>query len=528
MAIQMAIPNRPFATEPLTGLMMPDGIFEIAFGKQRINAHFTNNGPTPIANVQFYIESVSHPGIVITPATFSLGSAQSNVSYLYGWDADFSACAPGTHFISFIAESPAGKKRMIKKIFVTQITFNTSDASFTIAYPEGSMQVVFQDFIGPKDGGCCCKGEKEPKDENPKNGRDPRDPTGPSNVINIFDAFRKEAERGQRPDFKFCSPYYLPHKVSMYITPSPSYEGQYSDLPFQDPWWKVLLCIVVLALLIAAAIVSATSGSGTITVTGGGGGSGGASGSSCCGVGASGGSSSYIAAGLVAAAAVVAGIAAASDVRDPLRRGQDNTMPRAGELTIEESLQTTFSYPEAIVPGKAFSAGLKWEYTRRTTGNTYNYSADDVMQNIHVLSRYEIDAVDVIRVYKRERFVVKASFFDTNGKQMSGNSLFVQCFLVGPQGQSRKFLLQDHGDGDDVTANDGVYSGGTFFSTNDGGLWTYYVLAQDINNAQPDLKPEEAAQIIGGMLLTNQLTLSFDQDTCQFVPDGHVNVIVGN
>ena len=59
-------------------------------------------------------------------------------------------------------------------------------------------------------------------------------------------------------------------------------------------------------------------------------------------------------------------------------------------------------------------------------------------------------------------------------------------------------------------------------------MWTYYVLAQDINNAQPDLKPEDAAQIIGGMLLTNQLTLSFDQDTCQFVPDGHVTVIVGN
>lgn len=78
----------------------------------------------------------------------------------------------------------------------------------------------------------------------------------------------------------------------------------------------------------------------------------------------------------------------------------------------------------------------------------------------------------------------------------------------------------------DKIANDGIYTGRHFFSAPDNGMWTYFVIAQDINTAQPNMKPEEAAQIIGGMVLTNQLTITFNgDDECPLVPDGHVNVI---
>ena len=33
------------------------------------------------------------------------------------------------------------------------------------------------------------------------------------------------------------------------------------------------------------------------------------------------------------------------------------------------------------------------------------------------------------------------------------------------------------------------------------------------------------AQIIGGMVLTHQLVVTFDQDECPLVPDGHVMVV---
>jgi len=71
----------------------------------------------------------------------------------------------------------------------------------------------------------------------------------------------------------------------------------------------------------------------------------------------------------------------------------------------------------------------------------------------------------------------------------------------------------------------GIYTGRRHFSQKSAGLWRYFVLAQDVNHATPDLDPEEAAQIIGGMVLTHQLTITFDQDECPFVPDGYVMVV---
>jgi hypothetical protein len=66
--------NRPFATEIITGLMLPDGVFETTLGKQKINAQFKNTGASTATNSQIYIESVSNPGIVITPSTFTVAS----------------------------------------------------------------------------------------------------------------------------------------------------------------------------------------------------------------------------------------------------------------------------------------------------------------------------------------------------------------------------------------------------------------------------------------------------------------------
>ena len=526
MALQLTIPNRPFSTEPITGLMMPDGFFEISLGRQHLNVHVHNVGAGVVNNVQIYVESVSHPGIVITPATHFLNNAQAGVSHLYAWETDFSSCVPGVHHVSFIVESSAGRKRIIKKIFVTQVTFNTVTKHFTVVAPEGSMTVAFDELFGPKQGGCCPPRPRQPQDDRTP-GCKCHDTDRQPDIIGQLRDFVKN---GPTADFRFCSPYYLPGRLHLEITPTPPFGGQLGDLPYQDPWWKVLLAILALILLIAAAIAEAVDGTGDITVGGDAGGDIDGDGlpDECCSVAASGGGTSLIAAGLVAAAAAVATAAAASDVKDPIRRGQENTNPQAGELTIAERLKAVFFYPEPVRPGTPFAAGLKWEYARVTTGSTYTYGATDINNNIHVLSRYEIEAPDVVRVYKRERFLVHASFYDADGNIVTGNRLFVQCFVVGPQGRWRRFVLQDHGQADDDKANDGIYSGSMYFSVYDQGLWTYYVIAQDVNHARPEMKPEEAATIIGGMVLTGQLTLTFDGGTCEFVPDGHVNVITGN
>jgi hypothetical protein len=512
--ITMSVPNRPFASEMITGLALPDGIFETTLGVQRVNAYFSNQGASALSSVNIYVESVSDPGIVITPRTYSIAQLGSNGARLLSWQADFSLATPGVHRISFIAENAAGRRRIIKKIFVTKVSFDPTTRTFSAVTPEGQIRVGFKNFLGPKNAPCCGSKER------------PKPFAEKSQRISVLDAFK--LFRGEhRPDFQFCLREYLLQDFEVVVTPTPAFAGQYGDLPFQDPWWKIVLCIIAVLLLIAAAIAEAVDGTGNITVGGGSGGSGSPAGD-CCGVEASGGGTSYIAAGLVAAAAAAATAAGLSDARDPFRRGQDNTMPASGEMTVGERLEASLMYPEAVELGRPFAVQTKWEYTRITTGKTYSYSVSETNNNVHVLERYEIEAPDVVRLYKREPFIVKARFFGPDEKQFRGGELFVQCFLLGPNGEFRSFHLQDDGINPDEKPNDGTYSGVYLFSheKNKGiGLWTYFVIAQDVNSAAEGMNPEDAAQIIGGMVVTHQLTISFSGGTCPLVPDGHVNVV---
>lgn len=506
--ISVAIPNRPFSSDAITGLMLPDGIFEAALGKQRLNAHFVNQAAT--MNGRVYLESVSHPGIVVTPATHHTTLVASGARVLT-WDVDVSAAPPGKHLVSFVVESGPDRVRIIKKIFVTRVSFNPATSTFHAECPEGSLQIGLRDLLRPPKR--CCGGRKAPPD-----GRQP----------NILDALR---EFTLDPRFRLCPTGYLIKEADLTITPTPPYAGQFGDLPYQDPWWKVLLCIVALILLIAAAIAEAESGSGEISTTGGPGGAESPTGD-CCGLEPSGGGTSYVAAGLVAAAAAVATAAALSDARDPFRRGQDNTVPPAGALTLKEEVHYLVEHVEPVALGRPFRVNVKWEYTRHTTAGALTFSVSETQQNVHVLESYQIKAPDVVRVYRREPFRIEAQFIGREGHQFRGSELLVQCFLVSPDGDLVQLTLQDDGLQPDEKPNDGIYSAIHFFTGKDTadkdprGLWHYFVIAQDVNNAQPDLTPEQAAQIIGGMVLTHQLVITFDPTTdCPFVPDGHVTVV---
>ncbi len=509
----MTVPNRPFASEPITGLALPDGIFEASLGRQRINAQFQNVGGAAIGNVGVYVESVSHAGIVVTPRTHTIANLAAGASRVLSWDADFSGAPPGTHYISFIEEDASGRNRTIKKIFVTRVRFDPSTTTFSAETPEGRIAISLQDLVGPK--GACCPVPADPK------WRRSHAQEGQlvAQVARMF--------AGHRADFPFCMPGYLLHDFDVTITPTPAFPGQYGDLPYQDPWWKVILCIVAVILLIAAAVAEAEGGSGSVGVAAGNTDTGSPTGD-CCGVRAEGGGSSYVAAGLVAAAAAAATAAGLSDARDPIRRGQDNTVPAAGEVTVAERLKVRLTYVDAVALGRPFKVQADWEYTRVTTGASYTYAVSEVNANLHVLSRYEIDAPDVVPLYQQRLWVVKGRFFDAEDKVLRGTDLFVQCFLIGPHGEYFNFVLQDDGITPDDEPNDGVYTGSFNFGVLEDkarGMWLYYVVAQDVNTAQPDMSPEDAAQIIGGLVRTHQLTINFDGGTCPLVPDGHVNVI---
>jgi hypothetical protein len=98
----VTIPNRPFASDAITGLMMPDGIFVTMLGKQFINVQIANTSPSTIQSPKLYIESVSHPGIAYMPGTRYMPDLQSNAVRVEQWEADFSNCPSGTHLISYV------------------------------------------------------------------------------------------------------------------------------------------------------------------------------------------------------------------------------------------------------------------------------------------------------------------------------------------------------------------------------------------------------------------------------------------
>ena len=94
------------------------------------------------------------------------------------------------------------------------------------------------------------------------------------------------------------------------------------------------------------------------------------------------------AASAVAVAAAVA--AAASDVIDPHRRGQDATVPDPGERTLREVVSMDIDYPQIPFPGRPYSVGVKWRYRRQTDRRVLEHSVDETQQNEHVVPTQEL------------------------------------------------------------------------------------------------------------------------------------------
>ncbi len=70
-ATPLQVLSRPFAIEPVTDIMLPDGIFDNAIYNLRIAAHFTNTLSSALTNVTLYLESVGDPASCRSPALSS-------------------------------------------------------------------------------------------------------------------------------------------------------------------------------------------------------------------------------------------------------------------------------------------------------------------------------------------------------------------------------------------------------------------------------------------------------------------------
>lgn len=468
--------TRPFAIEPVTNMMLPDGIFDNALYSLRIACHFTNVSTSPLGNVELYLESVGDPGIAPTAKTHTFVSVPAGASVLVAWDADFKLATPGKRLVSFVAKADGfTTRRSIMQIFVSQTRFDSSANAYTCAVEEGTLTVSGIRAIGP--GRRWGHGDKECRCP---------------------------------PDF---GPW-VPTGLTMAWAPNPSYSGVHGDLPFSDPWWKVLAIIVAIIAAIVA-IVAAASGAGKASF--------GAKGTfdesegdvNCCEPAVTG---EFTVAGVASAIASIALIVALSDEADPFWRGQEATPPQPGEITIGEKVVAEWSLAEAPNAGRAFPADVKWEYTRFTTGQTYTHSVAETQTNVHLCDGVEVVTPAQIKSY--EKLWVNARFSRSGETLYKGIDLYAFALFRAPQGLFFVVPLSDDGIGYDQKAGDGTYSGGLdlerayrlLLKQHQGvdGVWRVYVFAQDVNVTKPGTPPEIAAQHIGGFFVASSIELTFD------------------
>lgn len=352
-SIPVSVPSRPYATSVTSGMMNLDGIFVSNVGRQLINAETLNQGSETLFGLSMYVEGIADP-LVTTPLTVSSplnGRVFPQASFKSVFLADFTKARTGETMVSFIFQQQSGAEskttRVLKKIFVMGLSFNRATKTFEAKLPQGSLYVHLDRVIAPKPprlggGGthgngkcCCCCGGGE--SDGPET-----DPTLGNHVP--YPVFIKSG--------------------TLLLVPSPHYDGTHGPLPFNDPWWKLVLAVIAAILVAAGAIVEGVSEDGGTV---------GAEGTfeetdpsvhCCTGASVPESTSNGVVAGLIAAGAAVATIAAASDDADWHDRGQEATPPNEVEITTSEYVKFEIDYTQTPTPGVPFNGKVTWNYER--------------------------------------------------------------------------------------------------------------------------------------------------------------------
>lgn len=479
----MDIQTRPFSVEPFTNIMLPDGIFDTAIKKQRITCFCTNTSGVTLNKVTIYLEGVGDPGILPVAQSYFFQEIKPGASVRVSWFADFENGSPGKKLVSFIAQAQGmSPVRTLKHIFVSKTTRDVTTGEYTCIVEEGIFKVSNFEVIGPKNKWQPCSERL----------MDCRPTQGP----------------------------WVPAKMSMTFYPNPPYTGIHGDLPFSDPWWKILGWIVA-AVAAIVAIIAAAAGKGTAGTAVGGNFDETTGDINCCDPAPGGGpGAGTTVAGVASAIATGAVAVGLSDDADPWWRGQEATPPVRDELTIAETVNVEFDYPDgAPNAGVPYQVHVKWDYQRITTGNTYTHSVEETQKNSHINEGVEVEVPDVHNAFAKP-LIIKTRFKRENGKLFAGEDLYAFSLLRSPDDVYFIVNLSDDGIEHDEKPNDGIYTGSihmekiykTLLKHNLKleGLWHLYVFAQDVNNAKPEMLPQIAAKQIGGFVVASGLQITFD------------------
>ena len=301
----LEIPYRPYAVRPGDLFEMPDGIFEAAFGTYYMAVRVVNRWGLPFTEDHVLdISAASRAELAMRGIQVidgwsgaelaALGQRQNGTGAVLGplvpgaartvyFKVNVTNAAPRKHQVEFICRNLAGMadpnhpaRRVRKQIFVSRITLDSAAGEVVAQVQEGTLRFKLKELaIDMKNG---RKGRHRCPPSRPRR-PDPAtvdtlrqtlqalldgkrvDPCVIQRLLACYCALEPGDGGGSLDpnhprDGRFCyDPFYaFPTRFSYTVTPATPFPGQYGPIPYDDPWWKLLLLIIALILLIAGAL----------------------------------------------------------------------------------------------------------------------------------------------------------------------------------------------------------------------------------------------------------------------------------
>ncbi|MBZ0147688.1 MAG: hypothetical protein K8F62_09135, partial [Pseudorhodoplanes sp.] len=474
MTSRISILKRPFSVEPITGLMLPDGIFDSAIYVHLISVYIVNPSEQ---NIEWmFIRTKSTADYVLTGQTqFELRSGlKAGAATLIQWSADFRNATPGKKLLRIEVGGrsidSSGRYHywdgfVDANYFVSKTTYDEATKSYSCHVPQGVLTSVFQNSTQ-------------------------------SPPTSYYDGDRTVK----------IPPIPVPQRFESVVRPTAGLELR---LPFDDPWWKVVAWIIA-AVAALAAIIAAQRGQGVASI--------GTTGHGhddpldyewCVPDPAALPIDDPLAPAVIfsyiANAAILVGLA---DDIDPWERGRRAAPLGTGEVPLNETVQVNLALPDEMRAGTAFKVGATWRYIAKlSSGREVDLDVSETQSNPHIAA-WQFDAPKEVREWSP--IIVQVQGTRPDGSVYKGDELYGYAIFISPKREkSFRVPLLDDGIRFDKAANDGWYSAGIMLEELVGrhgpfehlGEWHVQFVIQNVNDANPQMPPLEAATHIGGMPL---------------------------
>lgn len=484
MTVPISIQKRPFCIEPITSVMLPDGIFDAAVQVLDIGFHVTNHSEHDLQFCWVRPKAEANQEWHYIGNTFTeLGPLKSRSSRLVRWKALFSGCTPGKKVLSIefgaqIAWDQMGggfDGVMRRNIFVCRTTKDESTGVYTCEVPEGHLQLQIRrrSYIG---GWSVIDYSND----------------GLARVIHIPPIGVVEAFSGS-------------------VTSKPGFENA---IPFQDPWWKIVAWIVA-AIAAIAAVIAAKEGKGTASI--------GVSGDfsdgddpppSWCIPDPTKHPDWKNLAGVLSIISTTAIRVGMMDEIDPIQKGRNAHIAPLGDPRAVERLEVSIVAPLRLVAGEEWQVPIEWTYTAsQTSGQEFTESRQEVgisevvARNVRIYVPTEVDLYQPI--------IASVYLEDKGGAPLTGDSIFGHVNFISPGGIIYKVTLENQDFETRQALAQGNFQAGLHTEMIAGqigadatkGQWQVEFYAQFVNDATEDLAPFEAAKRVGGDFLLAPISL---------------------